>query len=220
MSYDEDVVAEWENAARSPRRSAHIHPTGRDGEDAYAASGEYAAHRLRRLFDAAGMDTDGAQILDYGCGDGRVALPLSLIYGAQVTGVDSSPTMRRAFVERVPQSVAYAPEEIHDPESPESDAAYCLAVLIHQRWTQAERILVAIAGEVRAGGVLIVDAPCYEQESEGGSAFGVTTFSPARVKAMADAAGLRLARPPVVSPGRYTGHPGPNHGAWHTMTHP
>lgn len=210
-SYDADVIAEWDTAARSRRRQAHIHPAGLHGEAAYDESGYFAAGRLVELFADAGLDLDGARVLDYGCGDGRVALPMMAL-GAAVVGCDSSPAMRDAFRGRHPRAEALPVDIL--PRSGPYDGAYCLAVLIHQRWEAAAAIIAAIAAELRPGGIAVLDLPCYTTESEGGSAFGVTTFAPDRIAAMCIVAGLQPVRFPGVNPGRYSGKPGPDHGSW------
>jgi trans-aconitate methyltransferase len=38
-------------------------------------------------------DLRGKQILDYGCGAGKITRPLKLFYGAEVQGIDPSDTM-------------------------------------------------------------------------------------------------------------------------------
>lgn len=237
MSYDADVIAEWDAAARSRHRQAHIHPSGRTSAEAYAASGDDAARHLAKLYQLAGLVVVGSRILDYGCGDGRVALPMARL-GARMVGMDSSPAMLSALAER-PDNERLTCSQVHPeadvfhpgdhrlvPGWPISslhgdgsfDGAYCLAVLIHQRWEAAEQIIGAIAAELRPGGVLILDAPCYEDEEEGGSAFGVTTFSPERLAGIATDLNFSLSL--TVNPGGFAGKPGPVHDARTVMVAP
>jgi 2-polyprenyl-3-methyl-5-hydroxy-6-metoxy-1,4-benzoquinol methylase len=46
---------------------------------------------------------DGCEGLDFGCGDGRVAIPLAAL-GYEVTAVDSSQRMLDRLAERLPDA--------------------------------------------------------------------------------------------------------------------
>jgi hypothetical protein len=85
-----DVITAWDRADPDA-----IHPTRRVSEDAYWASGKTQAAML------ASVIPDGAKVLDFGCGDGRVAVPLAGL-GYEVTAVDSSQRMLDRLTERAP----------------------------------------------------------------------------------------------------------------------
>ena len=84
----ETVIQAWDQADPDA-----IHPLRRVSEDAYWDSGKAQADML------ASVIPDGAKVLDFGCGDGRVAIPMAGL-GYDVTAVDSSQRMLDRLTER------------------------------------------------------------------------------------------------------------------------
>lgn len=181
----QSVIQAWDEADL-----ACIHPTREHvSEDAYWASGAAQARHLAKLLPA------DWSVIDFGCGDGRVTIPLAAL-GYDVTAADASARMLRELTRRAPhipvaltQGTALAGFEV--------DAAICLAVLIHHSWDDGARITAALAGAVRPGGVLALDWPVSPYPCEAATWIGVTTWDRARRLAVARACGLEPLDPPA-----------------------
>ncbi|MFZ3592320.1 class I SAM-dependent methyltransferase [Streptomyces sp. BH104] len=178
----QDVVAAWERAD-----PAAIHPTREhETEDAYWASGGSQALAIARELHIA------ARVMDFGCGDGRVAIPLRAM-GCDVTGVDSSQRRLAELAERDPDMAT-----IHSDGSDlakhlgrrKMDATYCLAVLIHHSYEDGAQIIANLAKTVRKGGLLILDWPTTSQPHERTHWIDVTTWSVDQQQSVADNLGL------------------------------
>lgn len=162
------VIAAWDQAD-----PAAIHPTRRVSEDAYRASGEAQASMLAAVLP------EGAKVMDFGCGDGRVAIPLAEL-GYEVTAVDSSRRMLDRLTERAPGITA-----VHASADGiaahlgrrRMDAVYCLAVLIHHSYADCLDIIGKLRAATKLGGLLVLDWPTSDQPGEADSWIGVTTWS-------------------------------------------
>jgi len=174
-----DVVDAWDRA--DPRR---IHPSRDESEQAYWDSGREQAAKITAGLRAAGVHVGGS-VLDYGCGDGRVAVPMAA-QGWRVIAADTSPRMVDRLRRNAGDTVTVAPVD----SLPVVDAAYCLAVLIHHDRASAARIVATIAGAVRDGGLLVLDWPTSVTPQERDSWIGVTTWAPAERAAVAGRLGL------------------------------
>ena len=163
-----DVITAWDQA--DPEA---IHPLRRISEDAYWNSGVNQAAILGTVIP------DGAKVLDFGCGDGRVAIPLAAL-GYEVTAVDSSQRMLDRLTERAPDitTVQAAADGIAAHLGRRRmDAVYCLAVLIHHSYTDCLDIIGKLRAATKLGGTLVLDWPLSDQPSEADSWIGVTTWS-------------------------------------------
>jgi 2-polyprenyl-3-methyl-5-hydroxy-6-metoxy-1,4-benzoquinol methylase len=177
-----DVVDAWERAD-----PAAIHPTREhETEDAYWASGEDQAAALARELP------DGARVMDFGCGDGRVAIPLRAM-GCDVTGVDSSPR-RLADLAECDPDLATIQSDGSDLGKHlgrrKMDATYCLAVLIHHGYEDGTALITTLAKTVRKGGLLILDWPTSDQPHERTHWIDVTTWHPDQQQEVANSLGL------------------------------
>lgn len=163
-----EIIAAWDQ----PGRTAAIHPTRGISETAYEESGRVQADML------AGELPAGCRIVDFGCGDGRVTIPLAAL-GYHVTGADASPRMLAAHTERAPDipTVQSDGADLHDQLGRKADAVVALAVLIHHTYTDGEQIITGLRAAVRANGLLILDWPTSDTPSEGGAWNRVTTWS-------------------------------------------
>lgn len=173
-----DVIAAWDQA--DPKA---IHPLRDVSEEAYWDSGAVQAAELARYLPRKG------RILDYGCGDGRVAIPLHQ-RGYNIVAADTSPTMLAALTAREP-GIKTALVEPMEPQPGGFDAAYCLAVLIHHDYADGADIIADIRDSVQPGGLLILDWPTSDNPTERHSWIGVTTWSVADQDALAKDLGLR-----------------------------
>ena len=182
----EAVIEAWDQAD-----PAAIHPLRRVSEDAYWESGQVQAEMLATVLP------DGAKVMDFGCGDGRVAIPLAGL-GYEVAAVDSSQRMLDRLTERAPEVTA-----VHAAAGGiaahlgrrRMDAVYCLAVLIHHSYADCLNIVGKLRAATKLGGLLVLDWPISDQPGEADSWIGVTTWS----KEQQDDACERLGLEPVDS---------------------
>ncbi|MCX5202475.1 class I SAM-dependent methyltransferase [Streptomyces sp. NBC_00237] len=164
----ESVIAAWDQA--SPEA---IHPLRGVSERAYWGSGEEQAAMLATVIPA------GAKVLDFGCGDGRVAIPMAGL-GYEVTAVDSSQRMLDRLIERttgVTAVHAAADGIAAHLGRRRMDAVYCLAVLIHHSYADCLDTVGKLRAATKLGGVLVLDWPVSDQPAEADSWIGVTTWS-------------------------------------------
>ncbi|TGB13861.1 class I SAM-dependent methyltransferase [Streptomyces sp. MZ04] len=163
-----DVITAWD--AADP---AAIHPTRRVSEWAYWESGKVQAGML------ASVIPDGAKVLDFGCGDGRVAIPLAAL-GYEVTAVDSSQRMLDRLTDRAPDLAtvqATADGLAAHLGRRRMDAVYSLAVLIHHSYADCLHIIGRLRAATKLGGIIVLDWPVSETPEEADSWIGVTTWS-------------------------------------------
>ncbi|UPZ27643.1 class I SAM-dependent methyltransferase [Streptomyces sp. LRE541] len=178
----QDVVDAWDAAG-----PATIHPTREhESETAYWASGADQARTI------AGVLPAGARVLDFGAGDGRVAIPLRAM-GYDVTAVDSSPRRLSALADRDPGLTAFQSDGSDLSKHlgrRKMDAVYCLAVLIHHGYDDGRALIGALAKTVRKGGLLILDWPTSDRPHERTDWIDITTWSADRQTAVANELGL------------------------------
>lgn len=177
----EDITTAWDKA-----NPACIHPTREHhGEDAYWATGEAQADMIATVLKP------GSRVVDFGCGDGRVTIPLTA-RGYHVTGADASENMLARLHERAPQIpvVHSIGLDLYAKLGRKTDAVVSLAVLIHHSYTDAADIIAGLAKAVRKGGLLVLDWPTSDQPTERTDWIGVTTWSPEQQAALAETIGL------------------------------
>ncbi|MFF2100967.1 class I SAM-dependent methyltransferase [Streptomyces sp. NPDC058202] len=164
----EAVIQAWDQA--DPEA---IHPLRRVSEDAYWESGQVQAEMLANVIP------DGAKVMDFGCGDGRVAIPMTVL-GYEVTAVDSSQRMLDRLADRLPDAdtvLADADGIAKHLGRRRMDAVYSLAVLIHHSYADCLNIIGKLRAATKLGGILVLDWPLSDQPSEADSWIGVTTWS-------------------------------------------
>lgn len=153
-----DVVASWQAADVN-----HIHPLRADNPEAYWESGWFQAQQ------AAVHIRPGGDVVDFGCGDGRVSIPLAHM-GFRVFAVDASPTMlERLASEADKQRNDFDRDSLILMESDgtglsmslrrQVDAVVCRAVLIHHSVADGFALVEAFANVLKPGGVLVADWP-------------------------------------------------------------
>lgn len=179
MSLDH-ITAAWDRA--DPKA---IHPARGVSEDAYRESGEAQAAMLAAVLEP------GCTVVDFGCGDGRVTIPLAA-RGYDVIGADASPNMLRRLRVRGPgiRTVSTDGTELADRLGEPVDAVVCLAVLIHHDYGAAERIIRGLAAAVRPGGTLVLDWPTADRPHERGHWIDVTTWDAGHRAQVAEQIGL------------------------------
>ncbi|MFE9855586.1 class I SAM-dependent methyltransferase [Streptomyces sp. NPDC005780] len=168
MSAD-DVIKAWDQADPTA-----IHPLRQVSEDAYWDSGRAQADMLATVIP------DGVKVMDFGAGDGRVAIPLAAL-GYEVTAVDSSQNMLDRLTERAPDLTtvqADADGIAGHLGRRRMDAVYSLAVLIHHSHQDCLHIIGKLRAATKLGGILVLDWPLSDTPAEADSWIGVTTWSP------------------------------------------
>lgn len=176
-----EVIDAWDKAG--PK---HIHPSRGVSEEAYWASGELTAQALAEALKP------GSRVVDFGCGDGRVSIPLRGL-GFDVTGADASPVMLAALAENDPDlpQVLTDGSDLYAKVGHKVDAVVCLAVLIHHERASALTVLDGLCQAVRKGGLLILDWPTSDHPEEATIWIDVTTWSPDVQRAEAEKRGLK-----------------------------
>lgn len=177
-----EVTAKWDQAAVS-----RIHPLRSIDEIAYWESGVYQAQ------DAAKWIPEGGTVIDFGCGDGRLTLPLARM-GFTVTAVDSSPAMLgrlRARTENLDiETIQSDGMDLHGFIDP-VDVIVARAVLIHHSHADVAALVIALASCLKKGGYLIADWPVGAHH-ERVDWIDVTTWLSANRLVAGHAAGLEL----------------------------
>lgn len=184
------VVAAWRVA--DPK---HIHPTREhESEMAYWRSGEPQAQFVANLLP------EGSKVLDFGCGDGRIAIPLAKL-GFHVVAVDAAPEM----LERLGHNW----RRLDDPPwgnlttqlsdgtdilkvvAGQFDAINARAVFIHHRHTDVIRMVKNLAQLIKPGGYLVCDWPIGKHH-ERVDWIDITTWEYEHRAKVAESAGLTL----------------------------
>lgn len=176
-----DVIAAWDTAD-----PCSIHPTRALSETEYWESGETQASVLTTVIPS------GSTILDFGCGDGRVAIPLHH-RGYEVIGVDSSTRMVTALTRNEPKirGIVTTSADLAERLPKRPDVVICLAVLIHHSYDDGEEIITRLREVTRPGGLLILDWPTNPTPYERRTWIEVTTWSPQAQQAVADRLDIR-----------------------------
>lgn len=177
-----DIIDAW----NQPDATHAIHPTRGISEDAYWESGKAQAAMLAADIPA------GAKVMDFGVGDGRVAIPMRNL-GYDVTGVDASANMLTALAANDPELTQFQSDGSDFGKHlgrRKFDAVYCLALLIHHDYATGEVLIANLRNVVRKGGLLILDWPVAEHPEEGTVWLDVTTWPQDRQDALVERLGL------------------------------
>lgn len=181
-----DVLAAWDQAPEED-----IHPLWSVDRDAYWQSGwDQAA-------EAAVHAKKGALVIDFGCGNGRLAAPLARL-GFRVVAADASQRMLDLTAVTLKESGARA--ELLRTDG--SDLAKKLgkrkatlivarAVMIHHAPEDSERLLRNLASALKRGGVIVADLPVGEQGHARGHWRDVTRWTRTGRTEMFSRLGLR-----------------------------
>lgn len=164
-----DIIDAWDQ----PDATHAIHPTRAISETAYWESGKAQAEMLAADIPA------GSKVMDFGVGDGRVAIPLKAL-GYDVTGVDASANMLTALAANEPELTNFQSDGSDLGKHlgrRKFDAVYCLALLIHHDYATGEELIANLRNVVRKGGLLILDWPVSEHPEEGTVWLDVTTWA-------------------------------------------
>lgn len=126
------------------------------------------------------------RVVDFGCGDGRVTLPMREL-GYNVIAVDSSVKMLATINEPTLWSDG---SDLSDLLGMGVSTIYSLAVLIHHDYAGQREIIANLAKATRKGGLLVLDWPTSKNPYERKGWIEVTTISEADRAATAKDLGL------------------------------
>lgn len=194
MTSFEEVIRNWQNAPVSA-----IHPLRNVSEHEYWQSGVSQAEEMTEWLPKKGT------VVDFGCGDGRIALPLSLL-GYHVIAVDSSEKMlKRLFKNqtdrggRVQQGIVSNGLDLSERLDRPVDAVMSRAVLIHHSHTDGSALVHALAAGVKKDGFFVADWPTGETHVRR-DWIDVTLWEQQARKKVANNSGLTLVKngPPSV----------------------
>jgi 2-polyprenyl-3-methyl-5-hydroxy-6-metoxy-1,4-benzoquinol methylase len=134
-------------------------------EAAFAESGARKATGVLRRLDELGVPARYGRALDFGCGVGRLSLPLAQRFEA-VVGVDIASSMIEGARVRAAAAGVTNARFLLDGEGPlervSFDLVYCALVLQHQPSADAALSLIErLATLVAPGGVLVVQVPTW-----------------------------------------------------------
>lgn len=183
----DDVVGAWDQADE-----AAINPTWSldPAHASYWALGEQHAQ------DVAEIAPEGSKILDFGAGNGRVAIPLAKL-GYNVLAVDSSPDKLDRLTRYARQQGATVATLKNDGRDlvkalgrRKVDVVVVYSVLIHHDFAGGEELVRALAGVLKKGGALVADWPTSDTPVERAGWTDVTYWEAGRQEAVAKAAGL------------------------------
>lgn len=168
MSRLERHQRDWQDlASLDPLWAIASTPEHRHGgwdDDEFMASGERKVDKLLRRLGRHGLPEHRHRALDFGCGVGRVTLPLADRFD-HATGIDIAPAMIEQARERAVgrENVRYLLNDREDLEivaGERFDLVYSSLVLQHlPSRAIALRYLSALAGLIAPGGVLVVQLP-------------------------------------------------------------
>lgn len=179
------VVEAWRKADPT-----FIHPLRNVSEEDYWESGRSQA------LQAAQWIPEGGTVLDFGCGDGRISLPLAKL-GFRVTAVDASVEMLLRLQDQdgwreINSIVLSDGLNLSDVLFNQLfDAVVCRAVLIHHSHADGALLVRQLTNVLKPGGVLIADWPLGPHH-ERRDWIDVTYWEVSERQAVADANGLEL----------------------------
>lgn len=181
------VVEAWRKADPS-----HIHPLRNVSEEDYWESGRSQA------LQAAQWIPEGGTVLDFGCGDGRLTIPLTTL-GFEVWAVDSSQEALDRLVNNPDVTHFLAAAICSDGTALRDDlksdvlfdAVVCRAVLIHHSHADGALLVRQLTNVLKPGGVFIADWPLGPHH-ERRDWIDVTTWELGERQKVADANGLAL----------------------------
>lgn len=204
----------WDQAATSGADAA-IHPSGRD-RAAYEESGIADIHKLWDLIRMyIGQEAGPLTVLDFGAGNGRMAIPLTYM-ADEVYAVD----MSYGMLQQIPKIVNLFPilSIDCDFELPvKADVAVSVSVFIHNSYEDGKRILKAISRNMKPGAHAFLQIPLYEQSKEPANwtDVGVWTIEDLNYAAEEAGMGVLLIK---YNPGSFSyDHIGPNHAEYQVL---
>lgn len=198
MTDFQGVIAAWDADGKAGGPS--IHPLEPDSGEFWEL-GRLQAQIVGRYAEP------GDFVIDFGCGIGRLSLPLADA-GYDVLAVDASQAMLEGLLERAslvnPGKLGVLKSDgstLADAlDGRQADVVIARAVLIHHDYAGVEAIVRNLSRVLRPGGHLIADWPVSDTPRERRDWIDVTTWDRRHRHVIAAAAGLDPVITPVVEP--------------------
>lgn len=202
MTSYEQTKAGWDNAAKT-NADAAIHPAGLQGKKIYEQSGSFDVDTIiaaLNQIDPTRLE-NSPTIIDYGCGNGRVSLPLSIAF-SHVYAIDCSYEM----LQQLPRDTNITPVLSVDnwfglPEP--ADFAFSISVFIHNNHNSGLQMMKAISENLKPGGIALLQIPIYDYSREPANWTDVGVWSIEQFKHCARISGFSILETHV-NPGHFT----------------
>lgn len=180
----------WLDAGKSDLASYYIHPTGKS-KDAYFFSGLEAAKKIKNLLPA-----DAIDIMEYGCGNGRI---LTHLKDYKTVGVDIVPE----FVYECNAKHIEAHVIKDYPFEPVFDVVFAYTVFIHLNKSDAKEALKNIYKSLKPGGLALVQVPIYDFNNDPTNWIDVGTWNQELFKLIVEGVGFKIIQMHK-NPGRFS----------------
>lgn len=195
----EELKAGWDKAA-NVNPNAAIHPAGHQSPEAYAQSGIDDLNKLLAAIKTTNywgeskslMPVSTARIIDYGCGNGRLAIPLTDVF-EDVIAVD----MSYAMLQQLPRKTNLWPSLSVNCafETPfRADMAVSISVFIHNTYENGKKIMQEIANNLIPGGYAFLQIPVYHESKEPTDWTDVGVWTESQLHEAANLAGFKCIR--------------------------
>lgn len=146
-----------DDGLRLPPPYLRVLTAGAADADAFLALGRRAADEFAALAEAHGRPLDGADVLEFGCGCGRVARRLIVRTGARLTGTDLNPRLVAWCRANLPgRWLDNGPQPPLDFADHSFDVVYALSVFTHLYDASARAWLAELARVTRPGGLALL----------------------------------------------------------------
>lgn len=190
----EQLKKGWDDAANNSNVNAAIHPAGNQSHRAYYDSGVADVNTFLTAAQEIGIDSvelSVATLLEFGCGNGRMTMPLSQVFD-KVYAVDIS----YAMLQQLPKKESILPV-LSRSDSPLllpelADIAVSLSVFIHNTKADGLKDLINIAANLKEGAYAFLQIPIYEQSREPTSWTDVGVWTTAQLITGAGVAGFEV----------------------------
>lgn len=176
MSYEQTKKG-WDQAAIN-NPDAAIHPSGASGKVAYNISG---LHDTKDFIDIlmgvtniqCALDFSDKTIIEYGCGNGRMTIPLT-DYFEKVYAVDCSYAMLQQLpVKELPEIIPILSNNNNfilpswlNGDIEQADYALSISVFIHNTFMSGVDILQSIHKNLKSGSLAFLQIPIYDEAKE------------------------------------------------------
>lgn len=200
MTSYEQTKAGWDNAAKSEKVDAAIHPAGIKGWNEYQASGDsdanYVLESLYALGIGVNFDEDDCpiipgSIIDVGCGNGRVTKFLvSKFHG--IYAVDFSYAMLQQIPKDMPTIIPVLSVDNWFGLPEPADFAFSISVFIHNTYESGVKLMQAISDNLKPGGLALLQIPVYDEPRQAESWTGVGIWTAPGLEHAAKVTGFNI----------------------------
>lgn len=171
----------WQQAATSADCNALISNHG----DNYWISGHGDAMHIRDTAARHGVHLDSCTVLDYGAGNGMVAVHMEELCSV-LCAYDHTPEMLSQITKPGIITLSEIPDDLA------FDVVYSIAVMLHNTSSEKLAILREVSACLRPGGLFLTECPLYDIPQEPQFFNDVGTLAPEWLHAYAEAAGFEV----------------------------